>query len=163
MANLATVGEAILDAIISKVDAVGAPNTITIANKVEGPLLYWLDDKAEATAYPFMSVYMPVLPEFNEQTLKQIVDTVFGIEIHVLEKAVAGENPYALVRILASNIMDNLLYTGDLGLSYVNYINPRIIRQPDDKLNDYLMWSGTNSAAAVLELDVYCTYEPYTA
>lgn len=161
MSNLADVSEGIISAILTKVNVAGAPVTVTIAQKTEGPLTFWLNDKAEASAYPFLSVHLNTWPDFGGQSIKQIVEVAFRAEIFVMDKAVAGENPYSLVRRLACSVLDNLLYTGDLGLSYVNYINPITIEALPQELNDYLTWSGTNSAAAKIVIDVVCTYNPY--
>ena len=160
MATLSTVSQGIVDAIIASLSYVGAPSAITIAHKEEGPLEYWLNDEGEASSYPFVSIHMTSWPTFGRMQLKQM-EVRFTVEIHILDKAKVNENPYQLVRQEACYIVDNIMHTGDLGLDYVDNLELMSIRVPSAAMQGYFMSMGRGQCAAVIDLAVTCTYNPY--
>jgi len=162
MASLRTVSQGIIDKVLYYVDweGVGAPSPITIAHKEEGPLQFWLDDIETSSAYPFVCVNMQSWPSFRNFTIKQVI-AVFTVNIELLDKAAVGENPFQLVRQGSCDILDNILYTGNLNLDYVNNITPVAIQTPSNEMAAYLAEIGRGLAAARITLDIDVVYNPY--
>lgn len=159
MGILSTASETILDNILAYTDWDGVsgtpPRTVTINEKLEGPLYYWLDTNP---TYPVVVIEPTRWPVLRKRELNQI-HTEFDCVLFYVYKASPGENPHQIARQRTMDIMENIMESNRLG-GIVDDISCTGVFPPTGELKDYLIVgapglgiaSCTIAVTAVLEV-----------